>query len=90
MYYHCGMLHTIFMQSANTHPLCTVRGKNETQVLGDWSFKHELFANFVPQSATKEIQIGIWVIAQSDESNILILHLWMRSSKDKSFKTADF
>jgi hypothetical protein len=44
----------------------------------------------MPQSATKEIQIGIQVIAQSDGSEILILHLWMRYSKDKSFKTVNF
>jgi hypothetical protein len=70
---------TLFQCDLPTHrPLCTVRGKNETASISYSETGHpnmSFFANFVLRSATKEIQIGIQVIALSDGSKILILHL---------------
>jgi hypothetical protein len=78
--------HTLFKCDLPSFTLYLTR----TAKIALWLSEHELFTHFVMRSAMKEILIGILVISQSDGSKILILHLWMRFSKDHSFKTADF
>jgi hypothetical protein len=69
------------------HLFVAVRGKNETISI---SYSDTSHANIIPQSVMKEIQIEIQVIAKSNGSKILILHLWMRNSMNRSFEMADF
>jgi hypothetical protein len=58
--------------------------------LAHWSSEHVPFARFVPRYATPEILSRIRVGAKSAESEIPILHLWIRYPKDLSAKTANF